>query len=388
MIKAAMITPNLTMGGAERWIATMIKHSDPEQLQWTGVACSGFGGMDANLCKEISDHGCRITAEKIRLNEGKPTPGSITGDNEYVERFPTMKEACKAITEDADVIVTWGLLACRALKRDDKQPAVLVSHNSHYAARPIGPGITHLAAVSLKAAETLQHKKNPHVTTIYNGVDMLRIKPTKGRLEIRKHWGAGHNTKVIGYVGRLSNEKNPNAAALAVEAARLHGHDWMAVYYGETPPLQRPPAPDHIGRIANALPGRVLVYAPIAQVGNVYCGLDALMLASDVEACSLTMLEAWMCDVPVISTPVGALPEMEEMLGMGALAAPVDWGLRKQREHLLTAAHDAILHRESYNGRVQLIRGRFSADVMMRRWEGYLNLVVAGEETPDGVLWS
>jgi hypothetical protein len=49
MIRAAMITPNLPLGGAERWLTELIVLSDPTKLQWTGVAISGWGGADEHL---------------------------------------------------------------------------------------------------------------------------------------------------------------------------------------------------------------------------------------------------------------------------------------------------------------------------------------------------
>jgi glycosyltransferase involved in cell wall biosynthesis len=64
-------------------------------------------------------------------------------------------------------------------------------------------------------------------------------------------------------------------------------------------------------RRANELiPGRFAVASADRYLGDYYHAMDAFCLPSGSEGCALALLEAMLCGLPVIATPVGAAPEL------------------------------------------------------------------------------
>lgn len=377
MTRAAILTPNMTLGGAERWIVSLVRHGRRDLLQWTGVALSGWGGRDLDLCTELASH-VRIVGDPPKGPYARSGPAE-----KHIRHLPTLREAVHEITTDADVLVTWGNPHVRQYVPRGL-PVVYVSHGSIGYQQPITQethGITHLAAVSEAAAEPLRYPNGSPVTVIHNGADTDRLLPQTTRGLQRTAWGCDPTSKVVGYVGRFSNEKNPGAAAAA---AAVLGEPWHAVYYGEAPPGKGPAAESLLKSLRRDLGRRVSVNPPIREIGDVYRGLDVLMLASYTEAFSLTLIEAWLCGVPVVATAVGCIPELEAV--HGPLVTPVPLNAAP---HQLAAA---CLQAASCEGRQiaakakEIAERRWTSQAMAQRWADYLELVVRNYACPDGPL--
>jgi glycosyltransferase involved in cell wall biosynthesis len=139
-------------------------------------------------------------------------------------------------------------------------------------------------------------------TVILNGVDTTRLGRTRSRREARRSLGFAEGDFVLGYVGRFSPEKRPE---LVIEAAaRLPAH-FKVLLVGWGP--MRGPLMD----MANAMiPGRCTFARADHHLGDFYHAMDAFCLLSDHEGFALVVLEAMMCERPVIVTPVGCVPEV------------------------------------------------------------------------------
>ncbi len=365
-----MLTPNLSLGGAERWVASLVTHSNPNKLQWTGVAVSGMGGVQPDLCAELGHH-CPIFGEDIRptLPDGSQSPAAASADcSRYVNRVGTIEQAIQHAAVDADVLVTWGSLAYRQMLQSalPGMPVVVVSHSSHATPQPVHKQLkTHLVAVSEMAKKPFQFPGNPPISVIYNGAEEKRLQVRQGRRLQRQQWGLDPSHIVLGYIGRQTNEKNPSAAILAVQQL---GGPWRAVYYGAKPPGQ--PGPN-LRQLAAKQPNMTIFNQPVINIGDVYAGLDVLMLASHTEAFSLTLLEAWLSRVPVIATPVGSVPELQEKYGQLVFQVPFN----PTPAALAQACHLAMLpkQREEVTERAyQLAKEQFTAVAMADRWTSYL----------------
>jgi glycosyltransferase involved in cell wall biosynthesis len=137
---------------------------------------------------------------------------------------------------------------------------------------------------------------------IYNGVRRERCLPSGDyaavRARMREQWNIPQDAVVVGYVGRQTKEKNFMAAARAV--GQLDQNHY-AVYYGTDGTGKKPDEGLKLWCLNN-IPGRHRLYLPTNAVGDVFAGLDVLVLASHREACSLVLIEAWMAGVPVVAT--------------------------------------------------------------------------------------
>jgi len=374
MIKVAIMTPNLSMGGAERWVVTLLKYADPQRIQFTGVAISGWGGLDPRMCEEIIDTGVSIHAQKHMpfTAKGNPTPQAKSPDCErYLIRHNNLNRTVSEASLDADILLAWGSPTYRRHLEQQEVPKhfVYCSHSSHHAPAhvpPVAYCTTHLTAVSERAMRPITHEGNPPITIMYNGVPEDRLVPVRSREAIRGEWGAG-DRKVIGYIGRQSTEKNPVAAIQAIN--HLDG-DWMAVYYGSTMNLSARPQPAFDKARENPAKN-VMFFDSVQDVGSVYSGIDVLMLASHHEAFSLTMIEAWLAGVPVVSTSAGAVPELQTRYGKLVIEVPL-----KPTGAQLAAACKLALSPEGTEIAArakQLAQNEFTVAHMMQRWDTYLH---------------
>jgi glycosyltransferase involved in cell wall biosynthesis len=388
MLKAALLTPNLSMGGAERWIVSLVQHMDPTRVQWTGVALSGWGGCDPELCAALASQ-VPVFSGPPRADvlagspPGRPAPALFNVPSDMLQEKESLPAAVRAAAAEADVLITWGGY------RFDRHvprglPVVLVSHSSHAKPQPLTKkqGVSYLVAVSEAACAPFQLEGNPPVTVIHNGVAVQRMQPVLGRNRTRRRWGFNEQHRVVGYVGRFSHEKNPCAAIQAVQY--LNDDCWRAVYFGELPARQQAPEPNLVQLAATTHDPLVRVYGHTPVVGDVYAGLDVLMLASHTEAFSMTMIEAWLAGVPIVATPVGAVPELEAKFGQLVIPVPLH----------PTAAQLAAACAEAVSPRGQIIAARakdialrhWTVETMVSRWADYLELIMAGKSPPVGLF--
>lgn len=383
-----MFTPNLSLGGAERWVVSLIRHSDPTRVQWTGVVVSGWGGLHPAICEELRDVcRCPIYSEPLirqMARKQQPTPQALAPECEqYLTRCDSIKQAVARAARDADVLMAWGSPKYAEYLRQPFVPRhmVLVSHSSHHAPQQIdAPGHCRLslAAVSAAACKPFIPGVGVEPTqVIYNGVQVDRLQQRHKREAIRARWQVHPEAKVLGYVGRISGEKNPLAAVQAVRELQRRGdRRWVAVYHGSrTPGHQRLAEPDEeLYRWALVNPHHVLFREPTQEMGDVYAGLDALMLASHSEAFSLTLLEAMYCGVPVVATPVGSVPELEAKYGELVVRVPPqadDHQLAEACCQAVSVGHSPCVVRAQ-----GIVQDRFTATRMAADWAAYLETVV------------
>ena len=136
-------------------------------------------------------------------------------------------------------------------------------------------GATHFVAVSETALAPFSPEARKTAIIIHNGIDVERCTPTVARQQTRAAWGFGDHHRLIGYVGRYSGEKVPEAAA---RAAHHLGGDYHAVYAGSgwmEVDLRR-----YVGEIA----GPRARFVPMdRQVGNLLNAIDVFLLASPAD---------------------------------------------------------------------------------------------------------
>lgn len=369
-LTAALVTPNLTLGGAERWLVDLVKHSDPKRIRWTSVAVSSYGGADEHLAKELAEHTSLIT-NKCPQRAGDAKPFYWPAIHKVTS--PDFRETVAMACRDAQLCVLWGQtnMAYWFARVPHQLPKVMCSHTT-LREHPLIPitGVTHLTAVS-EAAMTYFDGRPGSLglprRVIYNGASLTRLKAVEGREAIRKRWGVGPDDVVVGYLGRQSDEKNPLAPARATVVSPENYH---VVYYG-----YGHDGADFDPKVRSwcraYLPRRSHFYAPVPQVGDILSGFDVLVLASHREAFSLTLIEAWLSGVPVVATPVGSIPELETRYGKLTFRVPVDPTAREVSVAINKAVtprlRDPVVKRAK-----DLASKEFTINAMVDRWTEYL----------------
>jgi glycosyltransferase involved in cell wall biosynthesis len=159
-----------------------------------------------------------------------------------------------------------------------------------------------MSALQRQSFARLGHK----VRVIYNAVlpDPPVVGPDDGdRIADLLH---GFDRPLLGVVGRLSPEKGVDLLLDACGALRRSGYGFSLVVAGD--------GPDHAALEQQAarlgIDQRVTFLGSVRNVGSLYSAIDVLVIPSRSEGLPNVLLEALAADLPVVSTRVGAVPEV------------------------------------------------------------------------------
>jgi glycosyltransferase involved in cell wall biosynthesis len=260
-------------GGTERWAADLVE-STPPFIRWRRICVLdpkvAYGNLDP-----LKERGVQV-----------------------VHGFA----AARKMAEDLDVIVGWGTVCTRFWSRESKARLVVVAHGDGASSftRSIMQAnkAAHLHVCCSRASlpcipSGVQHR------VICNAVNTRRLAPTVPQGSFRTHLRVAPGKKLLGFVGRLSWEKNPYAAVATIAAMPT---EWALVVVGdgdELPWVKR-------YAVQRGVAGRVHFVGVRRDVGNVMQDLDALIVPSTQEGFGYVIAEGWASGIPVFSTRVGA----------------------------------------------------------------------------------
>ncbi len=346
-IRVAFITNNLQIGGAERWLVSLATGLDRHTFDVIGIVST------------LEDPIHPYIDGKLR---GK-IPVYL-GPKYY-----------RPLGIAANFLIGWGDYDLSSVADLPCTKIHVAQGQCAWTRRCIDkvlPYIDHQVAVSQAAANCYP---NAAATTIIpNMVDVNRCTPTKTRTQQRAEWHADPRERLVGYVGRPSDEKNPLAAVYACAAL---SHPYRPVLCGGGP------YKDAYWHMAKRLCPNVILQDEVDNVGNVYHALDCLMLASQCEGHSLALAEAWYCDLPTIATPVGATPELEALHGKLTTTLP----LAHTARDLVTAVLAALHPNNPSVRQAHQAAARYLTDTAIcRRWDKYLLRLYAakhGQRLPE-----
>lgn len=179
--------------------------------------------------------------------------------------------------------------------------------------------------------------------TIPNGT----VQPTSSppsRDQARRALGVDGPSPVIGWVGRLSEEKDPH---LAIDALRrLPDSSARLCFVGDGP--LRASLQSRVSELG--LTSRVVLAGSLPDARAAYAGFDVMLVTSRSEGTPMVVLEAAAALVPIVATSVGGIPDMvgsDALLvssrGAEALAQAVSHSLANPEESRLRALR--LLHR-------------------------------------------
>lgn len=335
-------TPSLHSAGAERWVASLVSCLDPTVIRVVAVVLTGkqSAAHDSGLV-ELVRRTCPIL------------PPAEAG------------EAARG----ADVAIVWGGHRLSGAVEHFGGRVVWVNHsateNGRRMAARAATEVDHLVAVSDAAAEFLPPEW-PH-TVLRNGVDLSRCSSVRPALSTRAGWGLAPQSIAVAYIGRQHADKHPEKIA---EACELLGVPYTPVYIGEAN------GPDRLTLLGACR--RSLFAGHVSHIGDALSAVDVVALISDHEAMSLTLCEAWAAGVPVVATPVGAVPELEQSHGPMVCRTPVGAGAAEVADAVCRALDE---DNESVVRRARAVtHSHYSLEAMGRRWTSFLLAVARGRE--------
>jgi glycosyltransferase involved in cell wall biosynthesis len=198
-------------------------------------------------------------------------------------------------------------------------------------------------------------------SVIRNGVDSERFAP--------RHGERVNASPAVGYVGRLSPEKNPALFVRVAARVRAQMPHVRFVVVGDGP------LRGELETLADSLSIRASITfaGECTDMPARYRDLDLLMLTSWHEGTPLAVLEAMASGVPVIATDVGGVPELIVASSTGCLAPPGD-EVRLAELAVELLAAPATLRRMGVDARAHA-RAHFAIDEQVRKTAALLHEV-------------
>jgi glycosyltransferase involved in cell wall biosynthesis len=130
------------------------------------------------------------------------------------------------------------------------------------------------------------------------------------RAEARAALGLDQDDEVVGWIGRMSEEKAPDVFIEAsIQAAR---EDTIWLMIGSGPMLRRIKAR---ASTAPGGPGRRRLVGARPDAASMLPAFDVFVISSRTEGLPMVLFEAMAAEVPIVAVAVGGIPEV---LGEGA----------------------------------------------------------------------
>jgi glycosyltransferase involved in cell wall biosynthesis len=297
-------------------------------------------------------------------------PGAVSEHRKIVGNT-TFEEAVARVAADADALVTWGIPELDEALPQSFRGRVIVSSKSSgaYDRSFLSRNAlltSHYVANSIKSVEAYPPSIRDHVQVIYTGVDARRLAVTRSRDEVRQEWQLGPDDRVVGFLGRIAEDKGVERI---VDAVRELDPRWKAVFVGRNGNFS-----DYERRFEQLcderLPGRHHLAGWRSDVGNVLRAMDVMAYPSDDEGFANSLAEAWLAGVPTVATQ-----------GVGAMAeepwrqCSIRVGPRCSPEELRTAI-EAAFGNETLVKRARRIADTLTVDRTVAAWQDYLTRAV------------
>ena len=209
--------------------------------------------------------------------------------------------------------------------------------------------------------------KSEDVTVLYNGIDIEKWSPGKGRPVLREELGVGKDDFLVGTVARITYEKDlPTFYQVARQVASRFPNTKFVVV-GDGYGNELPQAREEVKRLG--LDGLVCFTGHRNDLFDVYSSFDVFLMTSITEGLPNTTLEAMAMAIPVVSTDVGGVPELVVDGSSGLLAPAGD--VDRLAQHLIGLLEDADRRGQFGRGARQRIEDAFNFDARVRAMENF-----------------
>jgi glycosyltransferase involved in cell wall biosynthesis len=302
-LKAAFIGPCIGVGGGDALMASLVRHS--QNIEWVGAAalCEltpsmaswASLGWDTDRCPL---HVCGVNNNRVK----------------GVYNHPSYNEAVYRACKDAQIIISWCTTGLDGYTNLMQIPVIEYAQNSDEYAKKVVAGnknYTHYKAACSEAAATV-FGETDDVTIIYNGIDPARVAPRKGRTYQRKVWAVPDACKIVLFMGRFVDEKNPLSLVKAISELP---DEYIAVFVGHGYN-----GSELYKTAKEMIPNRCAFVDPVYHVGDILAAADCYVLPSDFEGHPLALMEAMLAGTPTVYTDLPVMKELHAKHGeMGVM---------------------------------------------------------------------
>lgn len=346
-LKIGFVIECLLTGGTETWLINMLKGlSRFSDIHISGVVVAGGYGATTPRTAEIVAKSCPVYSEQ-------PT--------KYTIKMPSAQAITK-LAKESDLLVVWALTDhddIRTLASIDKK-IVGVNHGCFdWWMKRINDFVDAWATVSQVSKKALPRPG----TVINNGLTFVKSPLTKA--DAKKALGLPTNTFVVGYMGRISAEKNIKKLAECFNRLPSDKYSWLVV---------GPPNPSEYDFVRNAR-SNFFIFGPTTDVPKYMAACDAAIIASDSEGFCYGAVEPILAGVPLIATPVGIVVEL-----MAAVPDVIQPIVTSKNTDLVLELQKAISLAKENHGKMMAkmpaatdyAKKHFSVENMVAQWRTFL----------------
>jgi sugar transferase (PEP-CTERM/EpsH1 system associated) len=238
--------------------------------------------------------------------------------------------------------------------------------------------VEHTVTVSRDLADYLAREygiERDRITIIPNGIDVSRFADAVDSSRVREELGIGPEKRIIGTIGRLTEQKGTEYLIRAFAGLARDIPDLALVVVGDgelRPGLER---------LASELgAGSSVVFAGIREEIPEFLNLfDLFVLPSLWEGQPLTLLEAMAAGKPVIAADVGGNVEILRGGDLGVLVPPRNVGVLADAMRRLLA--DRSLAQDLGRRSRAHAASEFGASKMTRRYERVFDSLLSGRSS-------
>lgn len=170
--------------------------------------------------------------------------------------------------------------------------------------------ISKILCVSKAVASIFDHvvKDQSKVITIYDGIDVSKFEGRTSKNLIHQELGLSSDTKLIGNVAALENQKDLLTfidAASLIKKSKVAGKVKFVIIGDGS---QKENIISYIK--SKELENEIFLLGFRKNIADLLPEFDILLMTSISEGLPLTVYEAFACKVPVVSTKAGGIPEV------------------------------------------------------------------------------
>lgn len=356
-VDVCLIAPALwNLGGIERWLVAMSRYLplvSGRQVRVSSVVIQFAHMVESEMLAELS----QVTTVYSWGNQSQ-------------------QQAARNAIHQSDVAIISGMGDVSWCLSGFNKPAVWLSHSCCEwserfcrTARTTGL-ITHWASVGHSSKAVFPDDLIPHVAALENGSEIDRCTPIRGRQWQRQQWGITDDQIVIGFVGRLSDDKRPQALAEAI--AHLP-ENYVGIAVGEG--QHQASILEHARKTAG---DRVKFVGRMNLLGDALAAMDFGLIASEAEGFCLSRVEMQLAGLLVVSTPTGEIPRLEDEHGPLVCTIPIGASGEQIASAIQLAQREGVITACVIADAKKLAWERYTAAAMAGRWVDYLQSILEG----------
>lgn len=292
MGRALIVMGSLRVGGLEKVAVNCVKYSTDKKMQFDFLV---FDKKEGGLEREVKEMGCRIFRARYSINPivlYKEILNTIKINGPYdivhshiffysgVVMLASKSSGIKCRIAHSHSIKRSGSSWCR---RHLYQPIMRFLLNRYS---------TKICACSYAAGEHLFGKKSfqKRGVIIPNVIELGKYAfHLEERKRIREEFGIDENTKVLGFIGHLTEIKQPRFfIELSAEILKYKEENVMSIIIGDGP--QKKELEDFVSKLGHS--NKIIFTGVRNDIGSLLSSMDLYVCSSKSEGFGIVLLEA------------------------------------------------------------------------------------------------